>query len=106
MRTLALCLLALAPTAALAKGAPKEPAAGGKVQNACGVHVLPLAEGNQWTYNWVAPKDPATPDNARIAPPAPTVMVITVKSIAPSGQDTIVTLEEKLTYNLTREGKT
>lgn len=90
-------VLALAPSAASAK--PKV-AAAGKAASACGVTVVPLVEGNTWTYSFVAPKDAATPEITRISPPAAKGFVITVKSVETKGADTVVTLEEKVTYQL------
>lgn len=103
MRLAPLLALLLVPTAALA--APKTGGAGGGKGGACGAKVLPLAVGNVWTYNAVAAPLPATPDIARIAPPIPKVFVITVKSIEAKGPDTVVTLEEKVTYDLTKDPK-
>lgn len=94
--TLALCVLALAPT--LAAAAPKP----GTV---CGAKVLPLAVGNVWTYSTVAAPTPALPDVARIAPQAPKTFTITVKNIETKDGDTIVSLEEKITYDLTKDTK-
>jgi len=91
-------VLGLAPGAAVAK--PKAPAPAGKAANACGMTVLPLSEGNTWTYSFVAPKDAAPPDIVRISPPAAKTFVITVKSIETNGADTVVNLEEKITYEL------
>lgn len=102
MRTLvAPALLALTLAPALADAKPKT-AAGGTV---CGVAMLPLAVGNTWTYSTVAAPMPATPDIARISPPLPKGFVITVKSIENQGGDTVVTLEEKVTYDLTKDAK-
>jgi len=98
--TLALCVLALVPAAALA-----QPAKAGKPGTVCGVKVLPLAVGNVWTYSWVAAPTPALPDVARIAPPAPKTFTITVKAIDTKGADTVVSLEEKVTYDLTKDTK-
>ncbi|MDX2091011.1 MAG: hypothetical protein SFX73_24340 [Kofleriaceae bacterium] len=92
-----LLALVLAPAAVAAK--PKE-AAAGKATRACGVTVLPLSEGNSWSYSFVPPKDAAAPEIARISPPAAKSFVITVKSIETKGPDTVITLEEKVTYEL------
>ena len=85
--------------------APKASGAGAKSPPACGVKVLPLVVGNTWTYSTVAAPMPAPPDIARLAPPLPKGFVITVKSIEPKGPDTVVTLEEKITYDLTKDVK-
>jgi hypothetical protein len=89
--------LALAPTVAAAK--PKV-AAAGKAARACGVNVVPLTEGNSWSYSFVAAPQAATPEIARISPPAAKSFVITVKSVETKGAETVVTLEEKVTYEL------
>lgn len=89
-------VLALAPSAV----ARPRVAAVGKVTSACGVTILPLAEGNSWTYSFVPPKEAATPEVTRISPQAAKSFVITVKSIETKGGDTVVTLEEKVTYQL------
>lgn len=94
--TLALCVLALAPS--LAAAAPKP----GTV---CGAKVLPLAVGNVWTYSTVAAPTAALPDVARIAPLAPKTFTITVKNIETKDGDTVVSLEEKVTYDLTKDQK-
>src|SRR5262245_43870892 len=105
MRTLPVLLVALLPSLALAgpkktgdaAGAPKTgPVA--KTLGPCGAKVLPLVEGNSWTYSMVPA--PAPPDDhiKRLVPPQPKTVVITVKSIeAKKGADTVVTLEEKMT---------
>lgn len=94
---LALALVAL-PVTALAQ--PK-----GRGKPACGVTLLPLVEGNQWTYSFVPAKDAAAPEIARIAPATPKGFVITVKSVETKGGETVVTLEEKLTYDYTKDPK-
>ena len=106
--TLALCVLALAPVAASAAPKQQNPsstAAGGKVGTVCGVKVLPLAVGNVWTYSWVAAPMPALPDVVRIAPQPPKTFTITVKNIETKAGDTVVSLEEKVTYDLTKDPK-
>jgi hypothetical protein len=68
---------------------------------ACGVKILPLVEGNTWTYENTAA--PAPPEDAikRIAPEPMKTVVITVKSVdAKKGADTVVTLEEKFSREL------
>jgi hypothetical protein len=73
---------------------------------ACGVKILPLVEGNTWTYENTAAPQPADPAVARIAPEAAKTVVITVKSVdAKKGADTVVTLEEKVTRDLTKDPK-
>lgn len=77
----------------------------GKSKPACGVTLFPLVEGNQWTYSFVPAKDPAIPEIARIAPATPKGFVITVKSVEAKGPETVVTLEEKLTYDFSKDPK-
>jgi hypothetical protein len=99
MRTLPALLvaaLALGPTAALAKPSAGAGAKGG----ACGAAVLPLKEGNSWTYTFVPAPAPAPRDIAPIAPPSAKTIVITVKSVETKGADTVVNLEEKVSYEL------
>lgn len=104
LRPLALLALTLAPSVAVAK--PKKVAAvGASTAPACGVTVLPLVVGNQWTYAQAAAPAPATSDIARISPPLPKSLLITVKTIETKGGDTVVTLEEKITYDYTKDTK-
>lgn len=77
----------------------------GRGRPACGMNLLPLVEGNQWTYSFVPAPLPATPDIVRISPATPKGFVITVKSVETKGGETTVTLEEKLTYDFTKDPK-
>jgi hypothetical protein len=97
-RTLALLALVAAPVVASAQPKPK-----GKP--ACGVTLLPLVVGNQWTYSFVPAPQPAPPEIARISPPTPKGFVISVKNIETKGTETVVSLEEKLTYDFTKDPK-
>ncbi|HEY0250245.1 MAG TPA: hypothetical protein VGC41_01920 [Kofleriaceae bacterium] len=78
----------------------------GKAQQ-CGVKVFPLAIGNEWTYTMVP--SPLPPEDAikRISPPEPNTIVIKVTDIKtdPKTKDTVVTLEEKATIDLTKDQK-
>lgn len=76
-----------------------------KPQSVCGSQMLPLAEGNTWTYERVAAPTPALPAIERIAPMTPKTFTITVKSVEKKDGDTVVTLEEKLTYDYTKDEK-
>jgi hypothetical protein len=67
----------------------------GKTIGACGAKVLPLVEGNQWTYEFVDSGLPPRDDLAKLLPIEPSSIVITVKSIEPKGDETVVHLEEK-----------
>jgi len=73
----------------------------------CGVKVLPLAVGNQWTYSMVPSPVPPDDQIKRLAPKQPSTVVITVKTIVAGakGADTVVTLEEKSTTDLTSDPK-
>lgn len=103
MRALALFAVPMIlGSAATAEAAPARPS---KITAACGVKILPLAEGNTWTYEQVASRDPILPELAKLAPRAAKKIVITVKSITAKGGDTVATLEEKNTYEIVAENK-
>jgi hypothetical protein len=100
-----------------AAGAPATPAKAlpvGKAPPACGAKILPLVQGNEWTYEAVGARDVKTgadilPDDAikAFVPKQPKSIVITVKSVEPpkandKNGDTVVTLEEKYTIDLTK----
>ena len=96
--------LGLVPAAAVAK--PKAEAAkavGGKP--ACGAKALPLVVGYQWTYNSIAAPLPPPDAIKRLAPSQPKAIIITVKSVEAKGGETVVTLEEKVTIDRTRDPK-
>ncbi|HEX4449799.1 MAG TPA: hypothetical protein VH143_02960 [Kofleriaceae bacterium] len=113
-------LVALLAAPSLALGAPKKkpaaPAPAGsedaaakpppstKTPSPCGVKLLPIAVGNTWTYAMVPA--PAPPDDSikRISPAQFDSITISVKSIdAPKGGDTVITLEEKTSTDLTKD---
>lgn len=94
-------LVFLVPTSA----AVAVPKAGAKPTPACGARVLPLIEGNTWTYSAVTAPNPAEPEMARIIPRQPKQIVITVKSVEAKGTDTVVALEEKVSYEIIPESK-
>jgi hypothetical protein len=109
-------LLAAALVSSLASAGPRkainDPKAGGtgaptaKTPGVCGAKVLPLVEGNQWTYGQVVAMAPPSDQVKRISPLEAKTVVITVKSVdTPKGGDTTVTLEEKVTIDLTRDEK-
>ena len=77
----------------------------GKAAAACGAKILPLVEGNKWTYGFVAAPTQPPPDLQKLMPSQPSQVVITVKSIEPKGLDTVVTLEEKTTADLSKDPK-
>jgi hypothetical protein len=85
---------------------PTTPKAGAKTPPACGVHLLPLAPGSMWRYTPVDAHVAIDDKIKRVAPAVPKQVVVTVKSVDTSKKDTtIVTLEEKLTYDLTKDQK-
>lgn len=102
LRPLALLALTLAPSVAVSAPKKKAAAAGAPTAPACGVTVLPLVVGNQWTYSQAVAPTAATTDIARISPPQPKSFLITVKTIETKGTDTVVTLEEKISYDYSR----
>ena len=109
MRSLPVVLAALL-VPAVAAGGPKKmvvttgPTA--KTAGACGAKVLPLVEGNEWTYSAVAAPAPPTDQIKRLSPPQPKMVVITVKSVdSKKGADTVVTLEEKITTDVSKDEK-
>jgi len=113
MRRIAL-VLAFVPVAAHANGPHGATAksdfktTGATTHNfgACGAKVLPLVEGNVWTYAGVLAPLPPDDKIKRISPAQPKTIVITVKSVdSKKGSDTVVTLEEKITTDLTKEEK-
>jgi hypothetical protein len=83
----------------------------GKAVAPCGVKILPLVEGNQWTYGHIAAHDrtgapiPPREDFAKREPIEPSKIVITVKAIETKGPDTVITLEEKTTAEIKVAGK-
>ena len=77
----------------------------GKSAGACAAKVLPLVEGNQWTYEYVASGVPPRDDLLKLMPAEPMKIVVTVKSIEAKGDDTVVTLEEKSTADLSKDPK-
>lgn len=98
-----LAALALVPATAIA--APKADGKAGGKAPACGAKILPLAEGNQWTYNAIAAPLPPPEAIKRLSPAQPKAIVITVKSVENKGAETVVTLEEKLTIDRTQDPK-
>jgi hypothetical protein len=78
-------------------------AGAGKSAPACGASLLPLVVGNTWTYNPI-PAPAALPEAlARLAPPQPKQIVVTVTGVETVGGDTVVTLEEKHGFDISRD---
>ena len=87
------------------KDKPKTPPKG-KAPSACGVKIIPLVVGNEWTYEPTAAPVAVDESIKRFVPPEPTKINIKVTSIdAPTkaGGDTTVNLEETTTYDITRK---
>lgn len=111
-----LLALALAPSPALArprKHLPDGNGPRGKAHPPCGAKILPLVEGNSWTYESIPAPPATTPDEdqqrktiERLSPPEPKTVTITVKSVneGKRGEDTVITLEEKTSLTV-GEGK-
>lgn len=91
--------LVLVPVVASAR--PKD---NGKAP-ACGVKLLPLVEGNTWTYNAIAAPVPPPDAIRRLSPEEPKAITVTVKSVETQDGKTVATLEEKLTIDRTRDPK-
>jgi len=66
---------------------------------------LPLVEGNKWTYGFIAAPTPPRGDIAKLSPSEPEKIVITVMKVETRGPDTVVTLEEKTTADLSKDPK-
>lgn len=100
-------LILLVPVATQAQKKKTEFVKGpvGKAAGACGVKILPLVEGNKWTYGFVESGIPPRGDLLKLMPSEPMQIVITVKSIEAKGDDTVVTLEEKSTADLSKDPK-
>ncbi len=112
MRSLALAAAVLVPAAVAAapkKAAPVAAPASGKgpvskTVGACGAKIIPLIEGNEWTYAAVVSMLPPTKEVERISPREPKTIVITVKSVdSKKGADTVVTLTEKITTDISKD---
>src|ERR1041384_5611109 len=99
----ALALFAAAPLL-LATGelaaTPKAPAAGAPKLSppACGAQIVPLVQGNTWSYEAVVSRVPILPELAKLAPRQAKSIVVTVKWVGPKGTDPVANLEEKVTY--------
>ncbi len=77
----------------------------GKAAAPCGARILPLIEGNKWTYGFVASPVPPRDDLVKLLPSQPSQVVITVKSVETKGPDTVATLEEKTSADLSKDPK-
>ncbi len=77
----------------------------GKTAGACGAKILPLVEGNQWTYGFVDSGMTPPPELTKLLPSEPGTIVITVKQIETKGDETVVHLEEKTTADISKDPK-
>jgi hypothetical protein len=77
----------------------------GKTAGVCGAKILPLVEGNQWTYEFVDSGLPPRDDLVKLLPSQPGTIVITVKQIETRGDETVVHLEEKSTADISKDPK-
>jgi hypothetical protein len=100
-------LILLVPSLTEAQKKKDQPINGpvGKAVAACGAKILPLVEGNQWTYGFVAAPIQPPPELQKLLPSQPSQIVITVKSVVTTGLDTVVTLEEKSVADLSKDPK-
>ncbi|MCX5741325.1 MAG: hypothetical protein NT062_02370 [Proteobacteria bacterium] len=107
MRKLSLILGLLAPFAPFAASSvvakPQPPKAGAPAP-ACGVKVLPFVAGTTWTFQNVA--SPTLPDEKlqKVSPQPAKQVVIAVTAIDTKGADTVVSLEETVTVEVTIPG--
>src|SRR5450432_933239 len=91
---------------ALAGGVPKVATKGpppSKTPPACGAKILPLVVGNSWTYGAVQAPQPPDEKIGKLAPMEPKTIVITVKSIDAGKTETVVTLEEKVSTDVSKD---
>ena len=98
-------LIVLVPSVTEAQS--KKPVNGpvGKATGACGARILPLVEGNRWTYGFVQSDTQPLPDMVKLLPTQPMTVVVTVKAVETKGPETVVTLEEKTTSDLSKDPK-
>jgi len=89
-----------------AKKKPEAPPKGpvGKAPAPCGATILPLVEGNHWTYGFIA-SGVTRDDLAKLLPAQPGTVDITVKSVQAQGADTVITLEEKTSADISKDPK-
>lgn len=102
---LPLILLAPAATQAQRKRTDYVKGPVGKATGTCGVRILPLVEGNKWTYGFVESGVPPRDDLLKLTPSEPMQITILVKSIETRGDETVVTLEEKSVADLSKDPK-
>jgi hypothetical protein len=94
-----------APKQTKAPALPATPGIGAKTPGACNTKLLPIAVGNEWTYSPVRAPFDAPEQIAKIAPPEPKKVVVTVKAVDKKGTDTVVTLDEVSTIDISKDEK-
>jgi hypothetical protein len=100
-------LVLLVPAASEAQRKKQEYTKGptGKATGACGARILPLIEGNKWTYGFVQAPVQQREDLAKLLPSQPMEIIITVQKVENRGTETVVTLEEKSKADLSKDPK-
>lgn len=100
-------------TAAAAPQTPKDkkpPPPKGTKAGACGVKIIPLVVGNEWTYEPVTLTSAIADESIkRFIPNEPKKIIIKVASVdapAKAGGDTVVHLDETVTWDISKDGKT
>ncbi len=81
--------LAVLPASADAQKKKKKKS---KVKPACGLKVLPFAEGAEWKYQYFVPEGVQLPPGVRVQDPPE--LTIKVTKVAKSGAKTVIGLEE------------
>ncbi|HEY0190426.1 MAG TPA: hypothetical protein VGC42_04840 [Kofleriaceae bacterium] len=92
------------------KADPKKPEAAvkgpvGKAPAPCGATILPLVQGNSWTYGFTQSPNPPREDLVKLLPSQPQTVTITVKTVEAKGPDTLITLEEKTSADISKDPK-
>jgi len=82
---------------------PKGPV--GKAPAPCGATILPLVQGNTWTYGYTQSPNPPPEGLQKLLPAQPQTVTITVKTVETKGPDTVVTLEEKTSADISKDPK-
>lgn len=77
----------------------------GKAPAPCGAKILPLIEGNKWTYGFVESGLTPPAELLKLTPSQPSQISITVKTVEVKGDETVITLEEKTTADLSKDPK-
>lgn len=77
----------------------------GKAPAPCGAKILPLVEGNHWTYGFVESGVSPPAELLKLIPSEPSQIDVTVKSVETKGDETVISLEEKTTADLSKDPK-